>query len=106
MLSAYLDNLCHELIEEERKVGSRGQVSIPKAMREALKIEPGSKVTFRLEGDKLVVRGLFDAVAVFKRIAKEINYNGEIGPHAYEEELEERYQRNLSGEKGQEEKSS
>jgi AbrB family looped-hinge helix DNA binding protein len=94
------------LIEKERKVGSRGQVTIPKGMREALKIEPGSKVTFRLEGDKLVVMRLFDAVAVFERIAKEINYNGEIDPHAYEEELEERYQRDQSGEKEQEEKSS
>jgi AbrB family looped-hinge helix DNA binding protein len=94
------------LTEKERKVGSRGQVTIPKAMREALKIETGSKVTFRLEGEKLVVRRFFDAVAIFKRIAKEINYNGEIDPHAYEEELEERYQRALSGEKKQEEKSS
>lgn len=86
------------MIEEEMKVGPKGQVVIPRAMRKALKIEPGSKVSFRLEDDKLILRKpAFDAVAVFERIAKEINYNKEIDPHAYEEELEERFKRALSG---------
>jgi AbrB family looped-hinge helix DNA binding protein len=86
------------LIEEEMKVGPKGQVVIPRAMRKALKIEPGSKILFRLEDDKLILKKpAFDAVAVFERIAKEINYNKEIDPHAYEEELEERYKRALSG---------
>ena len=80
------------------KVGPKGQVVIPRAMRKALKIEPGSKVLFSLEDDKLTLKKpAFDAVAVFKRIAKEINYNKEIDSHAYEEELEERYKRALSG---------
>ena len=55
------------MIQEERKVDSKGQVVIPKAMRKALKIEPGSKVVFRLEGDKIILKRYFDAVAVFKR---------------------------------------
>ena len=80
------------------KVGPKGQVVIPRAMRKAIKIEPGSKILFRLEDDKLILKKpAFDAVAVFERIAKEINYNKEIDPHAYEEELEERYKRALSG---------
>ncbi len=67
-------------------------------MRRALKIEPGSKVVFRLEGDKIILKRYFDAEAVFKRIAKETNYNTEIDPHeAYNEELEERHKRILSG---------
>ena len=83
---------------KEMKVGPKGQVVIPRAMRKALKIEPGSKVSFRLEDDRLVLRKpAFDAVAVFERIAKEINYNKEIDPHAYEEELDERFKRALSG---------
>jgi AbrB family looped-hinge helix DNA binding protein len=87
-----------KMIQEERKVGSKGQVIIPKAMRKALKIEPGSKVLFKLEGDKIILKRYFDAVAVFERIAKETNYNKEIDPHAaYEEELEERRKRTLSG---------
>lgn len=91
-------NLWLYLIEEEMKVGPKGQVVIPRAMRKALKIEPGSKILFRLEDDKLILKKpAFDAVAVFERIAKEINYNKKIDPHAYEEELEERYKRALSG---------
>jgi AbrB family looped-hinge helix DNA binding protein len=86
------------LIEEEMKVGPKGQVVIPRTMRKALKIEPGSKILFKLEDDKLILKKpAFDAVAVFERIAKQINYNKEIDPHAYEEELEERYKRALSG---------
>ncbi len=74
------------------KVGPKGQVVIPRAMRKALRMEPGSKVKFTLEDDKIILKKpVFDAVAVFERIAKEIHYNKEIDSHeAYEEELEER----------------
>jgi AbrB family looped-hinge helix DNA binding protein len=93
------------MIEKEMRVGPKGQVVIPRPMRKALKIEPGSKVLFRLEDDKLILKKpAFDAVAVFKRIAKEANYNKEIDPHAYEEELDERYKRALSGANVSEEK--
>ena len=87
------------MLEKEMKVGSKGQVVIPRAMRKALKIEPGSKVLFRLEDNKLILKKpFFDAAAVFQRIAKEANYNKGIDPHeAYEEELEERHKRTLSG---------
>ena len=44
------------LIEKEMKVGPKGQVAIPRTMRKALKIEPGSKVLFTLEDDQLVLR--------------------------------------------------
>jgi AbrB family looped-hinge helix DNA binding protein len=79
------------LIEEEMKVGPKGQVVIPRTMRKALKIEPGSKVLFRLEDDALILKKpSFDAVAVFRRIAQQINYNKKVDPHQYTEELEER----------------
>ena len=59
------------MITEERKVGQKGQVVIPIAMRKTLKISPGSKVVFKLDNDKLTLEKLsFDAVAVFRRIAK------------------------------------
>ena len=53
------------------KVGPKGQVVIPRAMRKALKMEPGSKVRFILEDDKIILKKpAFDAVAVFQRVAK------------------------------------
>jgi len=79
------------LIEEERKVNSKGQVVIPRAMRKALKIEPGSKILFRLEDNTLLLRKTtFDAVAVFRKTAQQINYNKKIDPHQYTEEFEPR----------------
>jgi AbrB family looped-hinge helix DNA binding protein len=84
------------LIREEMKVGPKGQVVIPRAIRKALKIEPGTKVQITLQDDKAILeKPAFDAVAVFERIAKEIHYNKEIDPHAHEEELEERTKRAL-----------
>jgi len=83
--------------KEEMKVGPKGQIVIPSAIRKALKIEPGSKVTVTLEDDKAILeKPTFDAVAVFEKAARMINNNKKIHPHAYEEELEERYKRALS----------
>ena len=79
------------LIEEERKVGPKGQVVIPRKMRKALKISPGSKVLFKLDEGKLILeKSSLDAVAIFRKIAKQINYNQKIDPHQYEEELKAR----------------
>jgi AbrB family looped-hinge helix DNA binding protein len=79
------------MIEEEMKVGPKGQVVIPRTMRKVLKIEPGSKVLFTLEDDRLILKKpSFDAVAVFRRIAEQIRSNEKISPHEYEEELEQR----------------
>lgn len=81
------------MIEEEMKVGPKGQVVIPRTMRKALKIQPGSKVIFTLKNNRLILKKSdFDAIAVFERIAKQIHSNERINPHAYEEELEERNQ--------------
>jgi AbrB family looped-hinge helix DNA binding protein len=87
---------CGRMIQKEAKVGKKGQVVIPKAMREVLKITPGSKVQFTLEGDKITVKPFFDAVAVFRRIAESGQSVSEINPRgAYEEELEERLKRTI-----------
>jgi AbrB family looped-hinge helix DNA binding protein len=97
MLVILLYNLWLYLIREEMKVGPKGQVVIPQAIRKALKIEPGSKVTVTLEDDKAIIeKPDFDAVAVFEENAKKIHYNKKIDPHEYEEELEERYKRAIS----------
>ena len=91
-------NLWLYVIEEEMKVGPKGQIVIPSAMRKALKIEPGSKVLLRLDDDQVIVKKpAFDAVAVFQRVAKSGKSIAKINTHSYEEELEERNQRALSG---------
>jgi AbrB family looped-hinge helix DNA binding protein len=79
------------MIVEEMKVGPKGQVVIPRALRKALEIHPGSKVTFKLDGRRLVVeKQEVDTVNVFKRIAMTGPSIKRISPHLYEEELRDR----------------
>ena len=83
------------MLEEERKIGPKGQIVIPRAIRKAMKMEPGTKVVVGMEEDKVVVKKpFFDAVAVFRRIAKSGKSISKIDSDAnYEEELEERSRR-------------
>jgi AbrB family looped-hinge helix DNA binding protein len=87
------------MLEEERKMGPKGQIVIPQAIRKVLQMQPGTNVVVSLEDDKVIIKKpTFDAVAVFRQIAEKIHYNKEIDFDAlYEEQLEERYKRALSG---------
>jgi AbrB family looped-hinge helix DNA binding protein len=80
------------MIEEEMKVGPKGQVVIPKVFRKNIGIGPGSKVVFELRGNELLIKkpGI-DAVKVFERIAKSGRPVKRIEPHEYVEELEGRF---------------
>ena len=70
------------------KVGPKGQVVIPRTMRKALKITPGSKVLFKLDDGKLILeKPSFDAVAVLTKVAKKVNFNEKIDSHQYEEQF-------------------
>ena len=81
------------MLEEEMTVGPKGQVVIPRAMRKALKIHPGSKVVFRLEKDRATVeRQSMDAVAIFEAVARRGKSVRNVPSHEYERELAERWQ--------------
>lgn len=45
------------------KVTSKGQVTVPKAVREKLDLEPGSKIVFIQVGDDLVIRNAVSAIS-------------------------------------------
>jgi len=79
------------MLEEEKKVGSKGQVVIPKVIRKILKIYPGSRIVFKLEDGRLILENpVFDAVDALEKIAKKGPSISEISPHIYEEELRTR----------------
>ena len=79
------------MFEEEMKIGPKGQVVIPRALRKALKIHPGSKVVFRLEKGRLILeKKFFDAVRTLENIAKRGPSISKIDTHAYEEEIRAR----------------
>ncbi len=78
--------------EKEMKVGRNGQVVIPLALRKALKITPGSRVIFRLDGDRIILEKLkTNSVKIFRDISK----NGmSINKITYNEYKNEIFKRN------------
>jgi AbrB family looped-hinge helix DNA binding protein len=78
------------MIREEMKIGPKGQVVIPKVFRKTLGLHPGSRVSFTLQKDGLLLEKMRDdVVAVFKEIA-EAGKSVKVKPHEYAEEIEER----------------
>jgi antitoxin PrlF len=51
-------------VDVAAKVTSKGQVTIPKAVREALGIVEGDEVIFRVEGDRAVIARTPDFLAL------------------------------------------
>ena len=74
------------------RVGPKGQVVIPKVLRDALKIGPGSEVTFAIEGENVVLRASRgDAVDILVKIARAGKSITRFPAHAaYERELRRR----------------
>jgi len=80
------------MLEIRMRVGPKGQVVIPKVLRDAFKIGPGTEVTFSVEEDKIVMRATRrDTADVLDRIAKSGRTIRRFPPHAaYERELRRR----------------
>ena len=79
------------MFEEEMKIGPKGQVVIPQALRKMLKIHPGSKVIFKLEEGRLILeKQSLDSVGTLENIARKGPSIGKINAHIYEEELRAR----------------
>ncbi|SMD30790.1 AbrB/MazE/SpoVT family DNA-binding domain-containing protein [Picrophilus oshimae] len=80
------------MFEEEMSVGPKGQVVIPVTLRKALKITPGSKVIFKLDGDRIIMKKpKTDSVNIFREIAKNGRNVNEI---KYDEYTGEIFKRN------------
>lgn len=83
------------ILKMKMKVGPKGQVVIPKEIREEKKIRPGDEVFIELSDGGISIEKKIDRnpVKVFEEIAKSVKYNKKIDPHIYEEELEERWKK-------------
>jgi bifunctional DNA-binding transcriptional regulator/antitoxin component of YhaV-PrlF toxin-antitoxin module len=53
-----------------------GKLELPKAIREALHLEPGSQLYAQIEGEKLVLTGV--KPAELKRVGKILMWTGEV----------------------------
>ncbi len=82
--SSYTDGMTH-------KVGPKGQVVIPKAMREELGIEPGDEVDFELVDGGVVVRRAVRPVEALRGIFREYDLLADLeAEHRAEMERDER----------------
>ena len=86
------------LLKQKTRVGPKGQIVIPKSIRESEKLYPGTEVLVELTGEGIKIEPLIqeDPIAVFERIAKSVDKKRlktlDI-LHGYEEELELRWQK-------------
>jgi len=60
------------------RVGEKGQVTIPKELRDQLGIGAGSEVAFELCGDHIVVRKADDGPARGSRLAARLRGRGDV----------------------------
>jgi len=51
-------------MEVSAKLSSKGQVTVPRAVREALALEEGDRLVFRVEGDHAVLARTADLLAL------------------------------------------
>ena len=82
------------MTELKMKIGPKGQLVIPKDLREEFGISPGDHVIVHDNPDGILVRKLReDSVKVFEKIAKSGPKVGKVNLHSIEEEIEERWRR-------------
>lgn len=61
---------------EEATITSKGQITLPKEIREALELEKGGKVVFILEGKRAtIIPKTKDPLKKLKELKKEIVFN-------------------------------
>jgi AbrB family looped-hinge helix DNA binding protein len=59
------DDRCKEVrVEVSARLSSKGQVTVPRAVREALSLEEGDRLIFRVEGDHAVIARTPDLLAL------------------------------------------
>lgn len=87
--------MSHTILRQKVKIGSKGQAVIPVAMRKIMGISPGSEVVFEMDDQKNIRverPNVEDPIAVFRSIAKKINFKGKVDMNKlYEEHMEERW---------------
>lgn len=82
------------MVRIKTRVGSKGQVVIPKVFRDEYNISPGDEVIFEENSQALLLKKPNeDIIKILEESAKKIKFRGKIDPHAIEEQYEERWKR-------------
>ena len=77
------------MVEVAARMTSKGQITVPKAVRDALGLEEGDRVVFRLEGTRAVLARTPDLLALAGSVAVPAEKRGT----PWEAILEETYRR-------------
>ncbi len=51
-------------MEVSARLSSKGQVTVPRAVREALALEEGDRIVFRVEGDRAIIARTTDLLTL------------------------------------------
>ena len=86
------------MFEKRARIGPKGQVVIPKHLRDEFHLAPGDEVVVGTDGSRVVIAPASeDPVAFFEALARKAGgRRPRIGPHEPERELAERHRRRLS----------
>ncbi|MBS3171128.1 AbrB/MazE/SpoVT family DNA-binding domain-containing protein [Candidatus Woesearchaeota archaeon] len=75
------------------KVGPKGQIVIPKVVREEYNISPGDKIVIKENDQKIIIEKPTDPILELERISKEIKFREKIDVHSIEEGYGERWKK-------------
>lgn len=77
-----------------REIYEKGQIVIPKNLREMLGLRAGTKVVFEVEGDRIIIKKVKNIKKEFEKIAAQGKSISKIDlDKEYEEQIEERMRR-------------
>ena len=71
MITTYDNIILVDMIKLKAKVGKRGQLVIPKPIRDMFNINPADEVYFRVEDDKIIIESK-DPEKIFEEYISEI----------------------------------
>ena len=79
------------MVSIKARVGPKGQIVIPKVLRDEYNISPGDDVIMREDHQAIVIEKPQDPVEALRELAKKLKIRKRVDVHAIEEEYEERW---------------
>ena len=82
------------MVNAETKVGPKGQIVIPKLLRDEFGILPGDEVMIKETSEGMLIERVVESpIKILRLIAKSGKRAKKINFHKYEEQIEERWKR-------------
>jgi antitoxin PrlF len=80
-------------MEVSARLSSKGQVTVPRAVREALSLEEGDRLVFRVEGDHAIIARTADLLALAGSVSVPVAKRGAPWADVMEETRRQRASR-------------